>query len=409
MNGRTPVLLALALAVACPGSAAAASAHPLAKLGVQHNAVAGSPCDGKWHAVASQDVAHKYGDYNSLSAVAALSTSQIWAVGFYNRFADYSYYHTLSEYWNGTAWMVVPTVDSAMPNNVFSAVAAVAPNDVWAMGYEGPPSGYYYTLIEHWDGTAWKIAQDGTVQGFIRGAAATASNDVWAVGSTGYVGEGLIEHWDGARWKKTLLHGAIVLNSVVALSPSDVWAVGFKSTRAGSGEGDDTFTVHFDGTKWTHVRSPSPLHTFNIDQNWLTAVTAIASNDVWAVGVTRDTDYGILDQTLTEHWDGTRWRVVASRNPGGPGMYDDLWGVAVLDSSDLYAVGEVGESTFSPIEEHWDAVKWRNEHAPSLQGALQAVAQAGGAELWAVGNRVRRLERPQYIYNGTLVEHLCFF
>lgn len=363
-------------------------------------------CGGHWQVVPSADVGRSFGDFNSLDSVAVFSPTLAWAVGEYDRFKSNSYYHTLAERWDGAAWSVVPTQDSAQPNNVLSGVAVSDANNAWAVGYERQSSGNYYTLIEHWDGKAWSIVQNGTYLGWLRGVTALSASDVWAVGSTNYVGHGLIEHWDGQRWTRLLLHGAEFLNAVVALSPTDVWAVGFKSTARGSGEGDDTFTEHYDGTKWTHVPSPSPLKLHNIDQNWLTSVTASSSSDVWAVGVTRDTDYGILDATLTEHWDGSRWKVVRSPDPGGKSMYNDFWGVATIHANDVWTVGSVGEITFAPLAAQWNGSRWSAVKTPALQGVLQSAGYDASSRLWAVGNRVRNAGGKN-VYNGTLVESLC--
>jgi len=53
------------------------------------------------------------------------------------------------------------------------------------------------TLIEHWNGAQWSIVQSqGT--GGLSGVAAIASNDVWAVGAiSGNNIQALTEHWSG--------------------------------------------------------------------------------------------------------------------------------------------------------------------------------------------------------------------
>src|SRR5947208_651039 len=108
----------------------------------------------------------------------------------------------------------------------YVAVAALAPKDVCAVGYEEIRINGYRSLIEHWDGSAWSIVQDGTREGWLSTVTAIAPDDVWVVGSTNYVGQGLIEHWDVTTWAKTLLDDAVFLRSVTAINQSDVWAVG---------------------------------------------------------------------------------------------------------------------------------------------------------------------------------------
>src|SRR2546426_3450538 len=64
------------------------------------------------------------------------------------------------------------------------------------------------------------------------------------------------------------------LLGVTAISPSDVWAVGY--TQATSSFGP--LLEHYDGTAWSVVPGPPSSHAT------MTAVAASPSTDVWAVG-----------------------------------------------------------------------------------------------------------------------------
>src|SRR5262249_23920990 len=153
-----------------------------------------------------------------------------------------------------------------------------------------------------------------------------------------------------------------------------------------------------------HVRSPSPLQKHTEDQNWLTSVTAIAPDDVWAVGRTGDHDWGILDQTLVVHWDGGRWRLVRSPNPGGIGEDDDLCAVAAVGSDDVWAVGSSGNGDpyLNPLTEHWNGFGWAAAPAPGIGQLLGVSDEPGGTGLSATGDTTGS---PTYV--GTLAEHLC--
>src|SRR5262249_55854506 len=140
-------------------------------------------CDGRWHTVPAVDVTRQFGDFNSLNAVAGVSSTDVWAVGQWARFAGTDHNHTLAEHWDGTTWTEVLTPHPRLPISYLFGVVAIASNDVWAVGYEIEVGGNYSTLIEHWDGTAWTVVQDGTFDGWLTSVAATAPDDVWAVGS----------------------------------------------------------------------------------------------------------------------------------------------------------------------------------------------------------------------------------
>ena len=96
------------------------------------------------------------GEYgNSLSAVAALSPSNVWAVGV----ADGNQTQTLIEYWNGTAWSVQPSPNPA-PVSQLKGVAGTSATNVWAVGDRNLGDSHpdrYHTLIEYWNGTAWSV------------------------------------------------------------------------------------------------------------------------------------------------------------------------------------------------------------------------------------------------------------
>src|ERR1700730_11358503 len=114
---------------------------------------------------------------------------------------------TLTQHWNGTNWSVVPSPQV----NTFSylyGVAAVAANDVWAVGYDAQNGGspVNSTLILHWNGTNWTVVPSPNPAAYNRlfEVRAVSANDIWAVGfrtdCQGCAGHSLIEHWNGTVW-----------------------------------------------------------------------------------------------------------------------------------------------------------------------------------------------------------------
>src|SRR5207244_2669724 len=93
---------------------------------------------------------------STLQGVAALSASNIWAVGAYFN-AGLS--QTLIEHWDGATWSIVPSPNQGTTyDNYLYGVAALSANDVWAVGnYRNTPGYYLYTLTKHWDGATWSI------------------------------------------------------------------------------------------------------------------------------------------------------------------------------------------------------------------------------------------------------------
>jgi hypothetical protein len=231
-------------------------------------------------------------NYKKLMGVAAISSNDVWAVGFAATNLG-GYYLPLVEHWDGYQWKEIrsPTLQSKQA--YFSSVTAVATNDVWAVGACGCGAENPELLVEHWDGTTWKIVPVPELGTFLLGASSANAHEVWATGSVD-----VALRWDGSRWTSTPVSNTNgSLNSVMAFHNGQAWAVGFQFNHAAL-----TLTELWDGTAWTLVSSPN-LSAWN---NVLLGIAGTGVNDVWAVG-----EYDSR-HTLVEHWDGTTWAVVPS-------------------------------------------------------------------------------------------------
>lgn len=281
-----------------------------------------------------------------LSGVAAVSPNDVWAVGGGITYgAGYHPYTPLIEHWNGTQWSVVPGADVGSNSLQLEGVAAVAANDVWAVGYLDVINPHMYRpLIERWDGTAWHGVASAPLPNAVEsGLNAVAripdTNQLWAVGhvayvtSTGQQTQALIERWDGITWRTiaspTLPSGVINsgLLGVTALSAMDAWAVGEYDA---SDHKTHALILHWDGTSWQVVASPDTW-------GMLVSVAAAGPHDVRAVGYSFSGD-GNVQRALIEQWDGTVWRVVTSPTPGDA-TYSALSGVTADSAGNFWAVG----------------------------------------------------------------------
>jgi hypothetical protein len=126
-----------------------------------------------------------------LAGVAATSARDAWAVGYYHTPGALRL-KTLVEHWNGTVWTQVPSLNpSPAPfTNRLTAVAATSPSDVWAVGdyISSARPHATLTLVEHWNGTTWtQVPSPSPSPGPGRfndldGVAANSASDAWAVG-----------------------------------------------------------------------------------------------------------------------------------------------------------------------------------------------------------------------------------
>lgn len=296
--------------------------------------------------------------HNILYGVVAVSAGDIWAVGeASNSSSDQGLRQTLIEHWNGTQWSIVPGQNPAGYSSSLSGVAVVSASDIWAVG------GVYnsntgQTLIEHWNGTRWSIEpgqNPGSSYKSLSSVSVVSASDVWAVGAfqnSGNLGAPLIEHWNGIRWSaiESPNIGGSALSSVAAVSANDVWAVG--ASNGGQQYGNQTLIERWNGTQWSVVKSPNNSIGYN---NGLFGVAAVSANDVWAVGYS-PRQYPLVGSVLIEHWNGSEWSIVKAPTPG-QSSNNYLTGVARVPHSDeVWAVGFVG-SSFTPartITEVWD-------------------------------------------------------
>jgi len=204
--------------------------------------------------------------------------------------------------------------------------------------------------------TAVTSPNSGTGLNELNGIAAAAANDGWAVGDyrdSAGVDRALAEHWNGTAWNivatPNVGAGDNVFASIASVGSNDVWAVGF--SRADNNSPRQSLTEHWNGSSWTVVASPQLANTTNS----LFGVGADASNDVWAVGRSLtypETNLGPRGQTLVMHWNGSAWSVVATpATMGSTGAFDtsELSAVKVLAGNDAWAVGDVADFTGSSM------------------------------------------------------------
>jgi hypothetical protein len=291
-----------------------------------------------------------YWNGNSLNAAAAVSGTDVWAVG-----SECYSMNTLLEHWNGTGWSIVqgPRLFKGAGLDEFASlygVAAISSSDVWAVGYRAP--GGIQPLIEHYDGVSWRVVSAARPVGggdsYLTGVSGSGPSDVWAVG----VGDhsNLIEHWDGTSWSTVATPqpvGRSSLEAVKAISRTEAWAVGSK--RASSG-GTATFILHWNGSTWSEVASPNPSAGADAT-NVLRSVAAVSAGNVWAVGMYHNDQTNFHQRrTLTLHWNGISWSIVPSATPGRSG---ELNGAVALSKGQVFASGLYSEYDVNIYDGHY--------------------------------------------------------
>lgn len=343
-----------------------------------------------WRLVSSPSIP-QYLD-SELHAVSALSSGAVWAVG--DSYTDGLAEQSLIERWDGSAWRAIPYPTGLSLANVL----AISPNDVWASGFNITPRNEHgggVLIVVHWNGTAWSTVPSPTPSvnnAFLLGMAAVSSNDVWMVGQTyptPFVSLPLTERWDGASWKIVAnadLPGVTesLLNSVARIpGTNQLWAVGYalKGPRPAY---EQPLIERWDGASWQVVSVPTlPSGSFG---GVLHDVVALSATDAWAVGNYTASDHTI--RALIAHWNGSSWQTVTS-----PDTWGNLSSVAAAGPHDVRAVGYVSSgdgNTRHTLIEQWDGATWQivpsGEPSGAAYGVLNSVATDGTSAFWAVGS-----------------------
>jgi Tol biopolymer transport system component len=207
---------------------------------------------------------------------------------------------------------------------------------------------------------------------------ALSPNNLWAVGYHSITDnpyrQPLIQHWNGTDWAyvpSPSIEPGGVLYGVDAAGPNDIWAAGAAHEVSDA----QTLIMHWDGASWSRISSPNTIFTFNA----LYDIAVVATSDIWAVG-----DDG--GQPIIMHWNGTQWNMVAYPNLGSE--FSSLQAVTAISANDIWAVGHRGSGLATTLTMHWNGANWAVVPSPNPSigaGLLYDVTATGPNDVWAVG------------------------
>ncbi|GGS55123.1 hypothetical protein GCM10010156_12410 [Planobispora rosea] len=219
---------------------------------------------------------------------------------------------------------------------------------------------------ESWQAPATaRLSSDGSLSDVV----AISPSDVWAVGQQSawdvWQSRSAIVHWNGSGWSEVAVRndstGAGLLHSVAAASATELWAVG---------EGHDgmPYLARGDGSAFERITVDS-LHV----GDWLGGV-AVTPGRVAAVG-RRD------GHPLIVTGSGGRWKLTQAEGEGA------LYGVSVSAKGDGWAVGDTGEK---PLVMRLSEGTWKAFPVPDIPGGyLRDVHVNGPKRALAVGGVYR--------------------
>ena len=286
----------------------------------------------------------------------------------------------------GLTWSVVPSpnIKPATNNNELNGVSCVSATDCVAVGEQAGRTAtgtLVSALIESWNGTAWSVVpspQPGNRA--LYGVSCTSAASCTAVG-VNFVNQPnttLVESWNGTRWSVTPnpSPGSELLG-VSCVSPTACTAVGDQLNSQGYYQ---TLTEFWNGTRWSTVPSPDKGHGTN--ENFLSGVSCVSATACTAVG-----QYGTGSSApLIESWNGTRWTIVPAPNRNNSGI---LNGVSCASLTSCVAVGTYfsgPDVVNKTLTESWNGTRWSAEPAPTGQSQLSGASCVSATNCWAAGN-----------------------
>ena len=263
-----------------------------------------------------------------------------------------------------------------------------------SLALAGPPCG-------DWQHTSTPAPGEGSI---VYGATSFGPDDVWAIGkfdnpcgafcADQYT---LAMHWDGTSWTQMATPSPgvwvgggtdAILYTVGGAAPDDVWALGtYLTTHEIDGfMGFQVLALHWDGAAWQQIDAPhTPIGGTGASINGMHVVSA---DDIWAVGSTSIALNGIELDPLVMRWDGSQWTDFAAPPPMSNDRHE-LNAVAVLAPDDVWAVGSWGEALGKNVYlVHYDGSSWTTIDDLSLPGGLNSLEDLtviAPDDIWAVG------------------------
>jgi hypothetical protein len=300
----------------------------------------------RWSLTKSPDMATS--DYNQLYAVSCSSSVSCAAVGRAHDSGS-GFQRTLTESWNGRSWAIVPSFDtSTHSDNVLDGVSCPRAGSCVAVGYAANTKiGVWRTLVESWNGRAWKEVSSSnasaTENNFLLGVSCRSGSDCTAVGYH-YKNRlhTLVESWDGHRWSiinsaNALTTGNNILYAVSCVSRGACTAVGSFYVPAEMTPTNQNLIESWDGRRWALTRSPVTSAT---ERNTLNGISCVANRDCVAVGTYLNHRNG-FNQSLILTDSGSGWKITSSPNAGSSSRGEDNWlnGVYCVSRNNCTAVG----------------------------------------------------------------------
>jgi hypothetical protein len=300
--------------------------------------------NGKTWTVGTSESPSGTDDY--LFGVTAAGPKDFWAVGFTQVSSGPDITgDALVEESTGGAWTTQKEYSAgATTDTELYGVSAIGSKNIWAVGYiVQSPGNPNEPLIMHDDNGTWTetvpkdVGDGGTTE--LLSVDAVSPTDIWASGYTtsddNTVIEAIMLHSTGGAFTRVVMGGTTSadtysqLDSISAVSASDIWAVGYT-------DAETPLIEHYDGKDWNEVSSSLP------STDPLLGVTAVSPTNAWAIGQSYS---ATSSGQVIIHWDGKKW----SRALSPTTKFAMVFGMSSVKSGYAVAVGSVDSDPYVEV------------------------------------------------------------
>ena len=271
-------------------------------------------------------------------------------------------------------WAEVPTAHVGAEDSLRSVSCPSATNCIAVGNYHvGPPHDEVRSLVEHWDGTAWRI-QPTEDQPALGAVSCGGPSDCIAMSTArGW-------HWNGQSWQgtNTPVEPGSQFGGVSCLSPSFCMAIG---DDVGP-DGMTTFSERWNGTAW----QPVAITPVTRRLNRLEDVSCTGLSSCTAVGF-RTPENEVSLTATAELWNGSAWSA-ADIPRRGTEQVSLLEGVSCTQQgAACMAVGYHGRGDAQAWQ--WNGAQWTSLTVPPPAGYdssdLTGISCSTGSQCEAVG------------------------
>jgi hypothetical protein len=317
----------------------------------------------------------------TLRRVLAISADSAWAIGDRTVWDAAHGMVWRSEWlrWDGHAWRVFYN-----PVSMGSVVdvSFVTGADGWAILQDGDPADPAYSFFR-WNGSAWIRFGEAPV---LNALAMVAADDGWAVG-----GKGVILHWDGTQWSPVDSPTNNDLNGVAFYSADVGWAVSRQGeiiryiagqwlTYSGLAPAPRTIALNSEGGGWMlGLWQSGDVMLFWNGNDWVKYLGAFPDGEVLSIVAPEPGEAWAVGWIPGRSRSGMIWRWTS--RGWVRALHEQvlpLRAADILSDNSIWAVGDNG------ITEYWNGSEWREIVNPTSQ-SLDAVRFLTPDDGWAAG------------------------